>query len=134
MTAALRGRSGPDPGGVVRFSHVLPPGLGFRYSDRNVLAVSPDGRRFVCNTPQGLYLRSMDDGEGRMLGGSSEPLAGPFFSPDGQSVGFLQGGQLKRQKIDGGAPVAIVPAGSLFGASWAADNLRSSASLKGSCG
>ena len=67
-TAALRGRPGPDPGGVVRFSHVLPPGLGFRYSDRNVLAVSPDGRHFVCTPHKGSTFARWTTWKGGCLG------------------------------------------------------------------
>jgi Tol biopolymer transport system component len=120
LTAALR-RPAPERGRIVRFSHVLPTGLGFRYSDRNVLAVSPDGQRYVFHTPRGLYLRSMDEGEARLLPGTDEPLESPFFSPDGQSVGYFQAGRLKRLAMAGGSPVVIAPAGRLWGATWAAD-------------
>jgi Tol biopolymer transport system component len=121
LTATLRSRPATDPGRIVRFSQVLPPGLGFRYSDRNVLAVAPDGRRYVFDTPRGLYLRSMDEGEARLLPGTEEPLESPFFSPDGQSVAYLQAGRLKRLAMAGGSPVVIAPAGRLWGATWAAD-------------
>ena len=46
----------------------------------------------------------------------------PFFSPDGQWVGFWQGGQLKKVSITGGAPVALCDAQNPWGASWTADN------------
>ena len=47
----------------------------------------------------------------------------PFFSPDGQSIGFHQNGQLKRVSINGGAPVAIGDAQNPWGASWGADGI-----------
>ena len=55
--------------------------------------------------------------QARARGGRS-----PFFSPDGQWVGFWQDGQLKKVSITGGAPVALCAARNPWGASWTADN------------
>jgi len=45
-----------------------------------------------------------------------------LFSPDGQSIGYWQDGQLKRIAIGGGAAVVIGPAANpLHGASWSRD-------------
>src|SRR5262249_28539130 len=50
-------------------------------------------------------------------------LANPFFAPDGESVGYFEGGQLKRSSIKGGVAIAICPATNLFfGASWSRDD------------
>ena len=46
----------------------------------------------------------------------------PFFSPDGRSVGFWAGNQLKTIRLDATAsPVVICAAGSFLGGAWAAD-------------
>ena len=46
----------------------------------------------------------------------------PFFSPDGRSVGFWAGNQLKTIRLDTAAsPVVICAAGSFLGGTWAAD-------------
>ena len=45
---------------VVRFDYELPEDHLFSATGSLLLAVSPDGSRFVYNTTKGLYLRSMD--------------------------------------------------------------------------
>ena len=49
-------------------------------------------------------------------------MTNPFFSPDGQWVGFFADGQLKRIPVAGGTAVALGKATNPFGASWGADN------------
>ena len=109
---------------VTRFDYVLPDGHIFRNNGRPVMAFSPDGRHFVYNTTEGLYLRAMGDLEARLIPGTEANSASPFISPNGQSVGFYDptSNQLKRIGLTGGAPVVIaeVPV-SIFGASWAPD-------------
>jgi serine/threonine-protein kinase len=95
--------------------------MQFRSANRDVLAVSADGRRFAYNTNQGLYVRSMEELEGHLLPGTADALSGPFFSPDGQWIGYFQGGQLKRLALAGGAPVTIAAASNPYGATWADD-------------
>ena len=46
---------------------------------------------------------------------------GPFFSPDGQSVGFAADDELRKVPLSGGPPVALCKAAALFGASWGDD-------------
>jgi serine/threonine-protein kinase len=45
----------------------------------------------------------------------------PFFSPDGQWLGFFAGGFLKKVAVSGGAPQTIAPASSPLGGSWMDD-------------
>jgi hypothetical protein len=88
-----------------------------------VIAISPDGRFFVYQTREGLYLRSMDNLEARLIPGTSEGLASPFVSPDGQWVGYFAGtGQLKKIAVTGSTPVTLCAATAAFGASWGPDN------------
>jgi Tol biopolymer transport system component len=112
-----------QPQGVTRFDYEVPADRPFRNAGRTVLALSPSARAFVYNSQGGLYLRTMDALEARAIPGTeSLGLGNPFFSPDGQWVGFQQSGQgLKRIPIGGGAPADICPATALFGASWEAD-------------
>jgi hypothetical protein len=61
--------------------------------------------------------------EARLIPGTGAPnLTSPFFSPDGESVGYWQDGQLKRIAVSGGAPVVICAATNPFGVSWGPDN------------
>ena len=58
VTLIARSRLPSDePRAVTRFNHHVPPDQTFRSDGRVVLALSPDGRHFVYNTEQGLYLR-----------------------------------------------------------------------------
>jgi serine/threonine-protein kinase len=73
-------------------------------------ALSPDGTRIVHVTfrggTTGLVVREIDRLASTLIGGTEGALD-PFFSPDGQHVAFIVGGQLKRVPIDGGPAVTI---------------------------
>ena len=111
-----------EPRSVNRFDYDLPDGHVFRSAGRPVMAFSPDGRHFVYNTRGGLHLRSMGALETRLIPGTESGLTSPFFSPDGESVGYFQQNDLKRIAITGGAPVIIGDATIPFGASWGPDD------------
>jgi serine/threonine-protein kinase len=114
----------PEPRTVRRFTYVLPSDHTFRNVGRNVLAVSPDGRHFAYNTMGGIFLRSMDELEARLIPGTEEALRGPIFSPDGSSIGyFTQASGIKRIAISGGAPVVVGEhrGGGSVGAVWGSD-------------
>ena len=94
------------------------------------VAISLDGRRIAYNgfhptrgTPQ-ITLRSLDQLVGLPLRGT-EGGSGPFLSPDGQWVGFLDaaGRTLRRVSILGGPPIEVTESTRrIFGASWGADD------------
>ena len=112
-----------EPPVASRFEHVLPGGAVFRGTGQRVMAFSADGRHFVYNTQEGLYLRPMGALETRLIPGTETVSTNPFFSPDGDSVGIWDAaGQLQRMSIAGGAPVAMATGLSApFGTSWGAD-------------
>ena len=114
------------PVALARFTIPLPMGEQFSSPDRHLVALSPDGGHIVYVANQRLYLRALDQLEALALRGTEGTgIRGgrsPFFSPDGQWVGFWQDGQLKKVSITGGAPVPLCVAQNPFGASWAADN------------
>jgi len=65
------------------------------------LALSPDGTRlvFTAGTPSQLYLRDAAVGEPRPIPGTENGEI-PFFSPDGEWVGFFEGfARLKRIRL-----------------------------------
>lgn len=87
--------------------------------------LSPDGTRvvFVSRGTDGatrLNTRRLDQLAFSELQGT-EGARVPFFSPDGQWVGFWASGSLKRTAIEGGTPVRLCDAVDLLGASWGED-------------
>ena len=115
----------PTPGLVVRFDYDLPDGQRFFNPGRPLTAISPDGRAFVYNTADGLYFRAIGELEARLIPGTTDDLSTPFFSPDGQFLGYWDraSSELKRVSISGGAPVTIAAtAGNPYGVTWEAND------------
>ena len=92
---------------------------------RTAVAFSPDGRHLVYRGGAGetwqLYLRPMDQAEASPMPGT-EGAVGPFFSPDGQWVGFWANGELRKVRLTGGPSAAVCETPLLFGASWGEEN------------
>src|SRR5262245_9544783 len=107
---------------VVRFTHRLDK-VAFSRTGRPILAISRDGRRLVYVADTRLYLRNLDDSDVRPIAGTDENPSSPFFSPDGEWVGFWSSdGLLKKIRIAGGTPVALTKAGNPQGISWGLDD------------
>ena len=90
------------------------------------LVVSPDGRTIVYtglkDGDRHLYVRSLEELEATPLRGTERGVS-PFFSPDGQWVGFYDQSSLKKVRIQGGSAVTICDAAEgMEGASWASDD------------
>jgi eukaryotic-like serine/threonine-protein kinase len=102
----------------------IAPAAGTAFDGRAPsLAVSPDGRVLAwsaCDTACRLYVRRLDELEGRAVAGSEDASA-PFFSPDGQWIGFFAAGKLRKVALAGGLPIALTDATQPFGAVWMAD-------------
>ncbi len=114
-----------------RFSIVLPndaplapPSAMPLAVGRSSLALSPDGSHLVyvafVNRSTVLYVRDMHRGEFRALAGT-EGAHSPFFSPDGQSIGFFAHDKLKKVSLNGDPPVTLCDATLGFGGTWAPD-------------
>jgi serine/threonine-protein kinase len=114
----------PEPGTVRRF--VIPlPAEEELVTARGGSAISPDGKNIAYvarreGTVQ-IYLRPIDQLEATPLEGS-EDASGPFFSPDGQWLGFWSKGKLKKVPITGGTPMTLCDSAEFRGASWASDD------------
>src|SRR5262249_58956610 len=67
-----------------------------------------------------LYVRRLDQLTATALTGTDNAV-GPFFSPDGQWLGFFGGGKLKKIAVTGGALVPLADATTARGGSWADD-------------
>ena len=70
-----------------------------------------------------LFTRLLDRTDPLPIAGTEDAVQ-PFFSPDGQWLGFSQDGKLRKVSVAGGAVVTIceLPAG-LTGASWGYENV-----------
>ena len=97
--------------GVVRFEIHPPAGTGFlRAPTHSFLALSPDGSHVAFSLRERdrvrIWLRPLAGIESRPIAGTENGM-GPFWSPDGRSLAFFAGGQLKRVDIRGGAAVPV---------------------------
>ena len=103
--------------------HALERTVGMGRPSRTAIALSLDGRRLAFVARQGdrqqLYVRALDEDEARPLPGT-EGADNPFFSPDGQALGFWSGGAIRRVALDGGPPLEVCPSDRLGGATWVA--------------
>ena len=109
----------------VRFSFELPTGQSFTRAGRQVVTISPDGANIVYVANQQLYIRAIGEMSARPIPGTSQDPILPFFSPDGQSIGFYAAsdGTLKRIAISGGAAVALCKIDAPTGANWEGDRI-----------
>jgi len=90
------------------------------------VVISRDGRRLVfpvrgADGKQQLATRLMDEAQTAVLPGT-ENAFDPFFSPDGEWVGFFAEGKLKKISVHGGVPVALCASRNPRGASWGEDH------------
>jgi eukaryotic-like serine/threonine-protein kinase len=90
---------------------------------RTSMALSPDGRRIVfagiANNIARLYRRDLNRAEAVAME-STDGAVAPFYSPDGEWIGFVANGKLKKVPAAGGPAVALcdVRLQSFWGASW----------------
>jgi len=88
--------------------------------------ISPDGTRLVfpakaADGSERLAMRRLDQSILTVLSGTEEAVD-PFFSPDGQWIGFFADKKLKKIPLQGGEVLPLCDtAGVEFGASWGAD-------------
>ncbi len=110
---------------VTRLEAVLSPEQQLVFPDSPVLAISPDGRSLAYLAQEDgitrVYIRALGDTQGRFIAGT-EDAKNPFFSPDGQWVGFFGDLKLKKIAVAGGTPVTLCDAPTPRGASWGPDD------------
>lgn len=117
----------PDPApALTRATITLPvaqapaPGL----TAQPVAALSPDGRRIVyvagASGSYRLFLRAIDQFEAVPVPGTDGAHA-PFFSPDGNSIGFFVRDRLMVMSLPDGQPIDLAEAGAGHGGWWHTD-------------
>jgi serine/threonine-protein kinase len=113
---------GPAPRPTPLRLSVAPPVSALAHSIRSV-HISPDGARVVYwdDASPELLVRDFDSFESRPLAGT-EGGRMPFFSPDGEWVGFYAEGKLRKVPVKGGDAIAICDAPTESpGADWSPD-------------
>jgi Tol biopolymer transport system component len=100
----------------------MPFGVAMR-----MLAISPNGKHlaYVCmhEKERHLCLRSLSDDTFQLLKGSNGAVL-PFFSPDGNWVGFLTEKKIKKIEISSGLLVEVCAAKNPYpGATWSDDGV-----------
>ena len=114
----------PGPPLVARFALQLSEGQQLA----GAIAISPDGRNIVyaarpsSGGTSRLYVRPMDQLQATALQGT-EGAQKPFFSPDGEWVGFFVPGELKKVSLSGGAPLALCEVRGRPTASWGTSSI-----------
>ncbi|MEX2271835.1 MAG: winged helix-turn-helix domain-containing protein [Vicinamibacterales bacterium] len=113
-------------------AHAQPVRLAIPLSDtaplasipNGVIAISPDGLRIVYAASAGatteLYLRPLSEVTATPIPGT-EGASNPFFSPDGEWLGFQCGRRLQKLPLAGGPPITLCEVSDVRGASWGTD-------------
>ena len=135
--AAARWLAKPAPPAKAAAIHSvvpLPPGTRLSGWASPIVAISRDGRTlaFVAEKegePQRLYVHRLDRDDTRVVPDSAS-AEGPFFSPDGQWVGFATNvsqvsrtgsGDLRKYSLATGLTQKIADIPDFFGANWSID-------------
>ena len=114
------------PRQIVRFGIELPRDAQPVGATGSTIAYAPDGSRivYIGRAPSGqrLYSRGLDQLDPVPIAGSDGGIL-PFFSPDGQWLGFRQGTRIVKVALAGGpvTPVCDAP-GETYGATWTASD------------
>jgi hypothetical protein len=120
-------RASPPSTAALKSTILLPPGATLVSGERELpLAVARDGSRiaYVVNEDNRrlLYMREMDSLEAHAIPGT-EDAHHPFFSPDGQSIGYFARGALQTVAANGGSPLRICEVTNVsMGGSWSSDH------------
>jgi serine/threonine-protein kinase len=89
------------------------------------LAITPDGIHvvYIGNSGTQLFVRALDALEPVAIASGQSQLRGPFVSPDGQWVGFVDNGILRKVAITGGPAITLDADldGPSRGATWTPD-------------
>jgi serine/threonine protein kinase/Tol biopolymer transport system component len=108
---------------VVRFVQSSPASLDVAQIGHfgPAVAISPDGQLLVwvgaTQESTLLFMRRLDEDTVQPIDGSKGGFA-PFFSPDGEWIGFFADEKLKKVSTRGGVPQTICEIEHLHGASW----------------
>jgi len=119
----LKKAASPEPPGTLYLPIAMPSDIELGSQTNPNLALSPDGRQLVYSGKREgkihLYLQDLSQPDSfRHLKGT-EGAMNPFFSPDGQWLGFTSHNMIKKIALAGGDPVALADVtANISGISW----------------
>ncbi len=83
--------------------------------------ISPDGTRIAYVSRGHLFTRKLDQPVAAELA-ITQGATSPFFSPDGQWIGFTANGKLRKISVEGGTEIVLCDAGASYtGDDWGED-------------
>ena len=110
--------------GAAHVSIALPDGSEVGATNLLPIALSHDGTRLAYvglrDGRNQIFVRTLSDREPRALDGT-EGGDGPFFSPDGQWIGFFAGSKLRKIAVGGAAMQVLADAPFHRGGDWGDD-------------
>jgi serine/threonine-protein kinase len=105
----------------IQASLLPPPGCVFAHVVEGAPQLGPDAKRLVfladCAGSKSLWIRTLATGRMERLEGTTGGQY-PFWSPDGNSLGFFAGGMLKRVELETGVVRNVAPAPAGRGGTW----------------
>ena len=111
-----RAERGTDAQPTTRFT--IQPAADLALDSRfSAPIISPDGRALVFVANRRLYTRAMNSLETKFIPGTEEARS-PFFSPDGEWVGFLTDTHIKKVALSGGTPLTVCEASNGIVPAW----------------
>jgi Tol biopolymer transport system component len=110
---------------AIRLSAEIGADAGLYTGNGSSAILSPAGTRLAflasgADQKRRIYVRSLDQLRAAALSGT-ENARDPFFSPDGQFIGFFADGKLKKISVQGGAAVTLCDVPEDRGGSWGDD-------------
>ncbi|MXX02726.1 MAG: protein kinase [Gemmatimonadetes bacterium] len=117
IAAALMGTVNENPGATLRKFQMGMDNLG-----RDNAAISPDGSMLAYVHENHLWVRFLDQDEGRAIPGT-EDIERVFWSPDSRHIGYVARRSLWKVAADGGGQIHLcdLPERGLMGISWGGD-------------
>ena len=120
-TFLWRSRTSESTPPTLRMDFGLPPSTRIENPDTQIVAISRDGQRVAYTVIREgvsrLWVRRTDRFTATPLAGT-EGAVMPFFSPDGQWIGFWADNTLKKTAVSAGAPLTICAVPFIRGATW----------------
>ncbi|MEP7325366.1 MAG: protein kinase, partial [Gemmatimonadota bacterium] len=112
-----------EPARMAQFGLALPDSARYLDTFGRSVAVAPDGSALVYSGgtmgQHRLYFRRLDEQQPSPIPGT-EGAYMPFFSPDGEWLGFVANQRLMKVRLSGGSPIMIVQllGNIVSGATW----------------